>query len=106
MEEIGQAGRAEFVAKYTADRNYEMLMGIYKRAIESRKEDLPWRVTWKNGVGVRRPSFEVVGVQVDALELPEACRTVSQGIEHPHGCGYVALTGMQESMEAQGETAS
>lgn len=44
MEEIGQAGRAEFVAKYTADRNYEMLMGIYKRAIESRQEDLPWRV--------------------------------------------------------------
>ena len=33
-----------FVAKYTADRNYEMLMGIYKRAIESRQEDLPWRV--------------------------------------------------------------
>lgn len=44
MEEIGQAGRAEFVAKYTADRNYEMLMGIYKRAIESRKEDLRCRV--------------------------------------------------------------
>src|SRR5207253_2967378 len=43
MEEIGQAGRAEFVAKYTADRNYEMLMAIYKRAIESRQEDLPWR---------------------------------------------------------------
>ena len=40
MEEIGRSGRAEFLAKYTADRNYEMLMGIYKRAIESRKEDL------------------------------------------------------------------
>jgi len=38
MEEMGQAGRAEFVAKYTADRNYQMLMGIYKRAIESRKD--------------------------------------------------------------------
>jgi glycosyltransferase involved in cell wall biosynthesis len=36
MEEIGQAGRAEFVAKYNADRNYRMLMDIYRRAIESR----------------------------------------------------------------------
>jgi glycosyltransferase involved in cell wall biosynthesis len=36
MEEIGEAGRAEFVAKYTADRNYQLLMNIYKRAIESR----------------------------------------------------------------------
>jgi glycosyltransferase involved in cell wall biosynthesis len=37
MEEIGRAGRAEFVAKYNADRNYRMLMDIYKRAIESRR---------------------------------------------------------------------
>jgi glycosyltransferase involved in cell wall biosynthesis len=36
MEEIGRAGRAEFVAKYNADRNYRTLMDIYKRAIESR----------------------------------------------------------------------
>jgi glycosyltransferase involved in cell wall biosynthesis len=36
MEEIGQAGHAEFVAKYTADRNYRILMDIYKRAIDSR----------------------------------------------------------------------
>jgi glycosyltransferase involved in cell wall biosynthesis len=36
MEEIGEAGRAEFVAKYTAERNYQLLMNIYKRAIESR----------------------------------------------------------------------
>ncbi|HYY72269.1 MAG TPA: glycosyltransferase, partial [Candidatus Bathyarchaeia archaeon] len=37
MEEIGHAGRAEFLAKYTAERNYEMLMDIYTRAIESRE---------------------------------------------------------------------
>jgi len=42
MEEIGQAGRAEFVAKYTAERNYRMLISIYKHAIESRAgSDLP-----------------------------------------------------------------
>jgi glycosyltransferase involved in cell wall biosynthesis len=43
MEEVGQAGRAEFVAKYTADRNYRMLIDIYNRAVESRRSgDLPW----------------------------------------------------------------
>jgi glycosyltransferase involved in cell wall biosynthesis len=36
MEEIGQAGHAEFVTKYTADSNYRTLMDIYKRAVESR----------------------------------------------------------------------
>jgi glycosyltransferase involved in cell wall biosynthesis len=35
MEEVGQAGHAEFVAKYTADRNYRILMDIYKCAIAS-----------------------------------------------------------------------
>jgi glycosyltransferase involved in cell wall biosynthesis len=36
-EDIGQAGRAEFVAKYTADKNYRMLMDIYQRAIVSQR---------------------------------------------------------------------
>jgi glycosyltransferase involved in cell wall biosynthesis len=36
MEEIGQAGHTEFRAKFTADRNYQQLMSIYQRAIESR----------------------------------------------------------------------
>ena len=37
MEEFGHGGRAEFVAKYTADRNYEILMDIYRRAMGSRQ---------------------------------------------------------------------
>lgn len=32
------AARAEYEAKYTADRNYEMLMDIYRTAIERRKQ--------------------------------------------------------------------
>ncbi len=35
--EMGKNARAEFEAKYTAERNYEMLMGIYEKAIENRK---------------------------------------------------------------------
>lgn len=29
--------RKEYEAKYTAERNYEMLMGIYERVIERKK---------------------------------------------------------------------
>jgi glycosyltransferase involved in cell wall biosynthesis len=36
MEALGQAGRAEYVAKYTGDRNLRMLTDIYARAMESR----------------------------------------------------------------------
>ena len=50
-------------------------------------------------------SFEVLGVHVDALELPEACRTVSEWIEHRDGCRYIALTGMHGIMEAQHDPA-
>ena len=41
MEAMGRAARAEFEAKYTAGRNYEMLMAIYARAIAARREAAP-----------------------------------------------------------------
>src|SRR5438034_8499256 len=44
-------------------------------------------------------------LHVDALELPEACRTVREWIEHRRGCRYVALTGMHGIMEAQHDPA-
>jgi len=34
--QMGKAARAEFEAKYTADKNYEMLINIYQMAIETR----------------------------------------------------------------------
>ena len=36
MEEMGRQARAEYEAKYTAERNYEMLMEIYTKAIAAR----------------------------------------------------------------------
>jgi glycosyltransferase involved in cell wall biosynthesis len=38
IQEMGQAARAEFEAKYTAERNYEMLMKIYEMAIRIHRE--------------------------------------------------------------------
>jgi glycosyltransferase involved in cell wall biosynthesis len=37
MQEMGRAARAEYEAKYTADRNYQMLMKIYEQAITNHK---------------------------------------------------------------------
>ena len=36
MQEMGREARAEYKAKYTAQRNYEMLMEIYTKAIAAR----------------------------------------------------------------------
>jgi glycosyltransferase involved in cell wall biosynthesis len=35
MEAMGREARAEYEAKYTPERNYPMLMDIYKRALET-----------------------------------------------------------------------
>jgi hypothetical protein len=36
MEEMGRQARAEYEVKYTAERNYNMLMEIYHRVIAAR----------------------------------------------------------------------
>lgn len=46
-------------------------------------------------------SYHVLGVPVDAVELPEVCARVEQWIERRDGCRYVAVTGMHGIVEAQ-----
>jgi glycosyltransferase involved in cell wall biosynthesis len=38
MAQMGQRARQEFEAKYTADRNREMLLNIYRLAIDRARE--------------------------------------------------------------------
>jgi glycosyltransferase involved in cell wall biosynthesis len=40
MAAMGRAARAEYEAKYTAERNYEMLMEIYTKAIAARAKGI------------------------------------------------------------------
>ena len=40
--EMGRNARREFEAKYTAERNFEMLMGIYNRVIDTKKRLGRW----------------------------------------------------------------
>ena len=41
LERVGRAARAEYLSRYTAERNYDMLMEIYQRAIEERQGGSP-----------------------------------------------------------------
>lgn len=40
MRQMGLAARAEFEAKYTAEKNYEMLIAIYKSVISDKKQTI------------------------------------------------------------------
>ena len=40
MLEMGRNARAEYEAKYTAERNYKMLMEVYQQAIEEARRPL------------------------------------------------------------------
>jgi glycosyltransferase involved in cell wall biosynthesis len=37
MAEMGKSARREYEEKYTAERNYQMLMEIYQKAIENHR---------------------------------------------------------------------
>lgn len=49
----------------------------------------------------RIPSFEVLGVHVDAIQIPEAITRIEDWIRTRQGCRYVAVTGMHGVTEAQ-----
>jgi len=40
MAEMGKNARREYEEKYTAERNYEMLMGIYQKAVEGKRSSV------------------------------------------------------------------
>ena len=45
--------------------------------------------------------FSVLGVRVDAVQIPEVVERVEEWIARREGCRYVAVTGMHGVMEAQ-----
>lgn len=50
MDHMGRAARAEYEAKYTPERNYKMLMGIYRRAMGTTELEPATKVA-KTGLG-------------------------------------------------------
>jgi N-acetylglucosaminyldiphosphoundecaprenol N-acetyl-beta-D-mannosaminyltransferase len=46
-------------------------------------------------------SYRLLGVRVDAIQIPNAVRYIIEWTRKRHGCRYVAVTGMHGVMEAQ-----
>ena len=49
--------------------------------------------------------FRVLGVWVDAVQIPDAIARMEQWIQERSGCHYVAVTGMHGVTEAQQDSA-
>lgn len=47
------------------------------------------------------PSFPVLGVRVDAVQIPDVIADIERWIEQRRGCRWVAVTDMHSVMEAQ-----
>jgi N-acetylglucosaminyldiphosphoundecaprenol N-acetyl-beta-D-mannosaminyltransferase len=47
------------------------------------------------------PSFRVLGVRVDAVQIPEVVGRIEEWIARRDGCHFIAVTGMHGVMEAQ-----
>jgi len=87
--------RARFERDYTAERNYELLAQIYQQST----------VAAHRGVRVppqpQRHRFRVLGVPVDAVQIPAAVARMKKWIDARSAGSIVAVTGMHGVMEAQ-----
>jgi N-acetylglucosaminyldiphosphoundecaprenol N-acetyl-beta-D-mannosaminyltransferase len=52
-------------------------------------------------MGLPSWSYRVLGVRVDAVQIPEVCARVEEWIQHRDDCRYVVVAGMHGVMEAQ-----
>jgi exopolysaccharide biosynthesis WecB/TagA/CpsF family protein len=112
-EELGLAARAKFVSEYGAESNLAKLLSIYDHArasFDSRaiRVSAPEMVPPTNPAG-SLPSltkrFDVLGVRVNAIQIPEVIEAMRQWIEERKRCHAIAVTGMHGVMEAQHDRA-
>src|SRR5258708_37365091 len=55
----------------------------------------------ERGVGGGGPSFRVLGVRVDAVQIADVVRRMEDWIAQRGSCQYIAVTGMHGATEAQ-----
>ncbi len=58
-----------------------------------------------NEKGMGNSSYRVLGVRVDAVQIPDVCARIEEWIQRPGSCRYVAVTGMHGIMEARHDRA-
>ena len=99
MAAMGKAARRVYEDRYTANRNYHLLMNIYDSAIESHSRFKRSRVTSRRRLGFAFWAFRC---------MPSRSRTSSPG----SGCGfdsdvrgrYIAVTGMHGIAESRNDS--
>lgn len=109
LAEMGFASRAKFEREYGAKSNLRKLLAIYERALATRgspaaRASLPVAtspIRAAAGPAAPRPRFDVLGVRVDATQIPGMIEDMKRWIEERSGCHAIAVTGMHGVMEAQ-----
>ena len=92
MLAMGVAARAEYEAKYNSTAALRHLESIYERALRSRSvSSLP----------APRPAYRVLGVRLDALQIPGVIAQMQAWIAQRAACRYIAVTDMHSLMQAQ-----
>jgi exopolysaccharide biosynthesis WecB/TagA/CpsF family protein len=113
LAELGRAARAKFVSEYTAKRNLPQLLAIYERASTKSSSIAPLEnqaaIAASRHVmeplSLPRKSFAVLGVRVNALQIPDVTKEMMRWIQERRRCHTIAVTGMHGIMEAQHDPA-
>jgi exopolysaccharide biosynthesis WecB/TagA/CpsF family protein len=113
LEEMGLAARAKFVSEFGADSNLARLLHVYehaRRTCDSRrlKSNTPIMISREQPLGSAarlHKTFDVLGVRVNAVQIPGMIETMKLWIEKRTQCHAVAVTGMHGVMEAQHDRA-
>jgi exopolysaccharide biosynthesis WecB/TagA/CpsF family protein len=109
LAEMGIAARAKFDREYAAESNLARLLSIYERAIAvAKSRSVRTRATVAvsptlstEGVAAPRKTFDVLGVDVSAVQIPDMIDEMKRWIRERKSCHAIAVTGMHGVMEAQ-----
>jgi exopolysaccharide biosynthesis WecB/TagA/CpsF family protein len=108
LAEMGLAARAMFETELTAEQNLPQLLSVYERA-GARETSLSVAADQqsdeKRSVPKLLPaiceSFSVLGVNINATQIPEVIRQMQEWISKRQTGRMIAVTGMHGVMEAQ-----
>jgi exopolysaccharide biosynthesis WecB/TagA/CpsF family protein len=113
LGEMGSAARNKYVSQYGAESNLAKLLSIYERA-RGRRDTRPVKSSGATkmpskhhpeGFPKLHETFDVLGVQVNAIQIPDVIDVMKKCIKERKRCHSIAVTGMHGVMEAQHDRA-
>lgn len=111
LTRMGLAAREKYEANYSSDKNYEMLVEIYRRTMKQRAticeggasdNGMPGAGERRIDCGsVRAGQFRVLGVRVAALQIPQVVQQIERWIEDRKVSRFISVANTHVVMEAQ-----